>query len=161
MGMVREYASVGDLKFAELKSLLETNFDGYVTLLLNQEKPAASVTSRVSQTSFWYVDARGELIGTIRLRHALTQSLRSDGGHIGYDVRPQARNKGYATQMLHAVLEEARKLGLAEVLLTCAADNTPSARVIEKCGGILEKEAFCPETGKMSRYYWIKLAPAR
>jgi RimJ/RimL family protein N-acetyltransferase len=39
---------------------------------------------------------------------------------------------------------------------TCDADNTPSVRVIEKNGGILDSEAVSARSGKRIRRYWIE-----
>jgi len=100
-----------------------------------------------------------QILGTCRLRPRLNEALNVTGGHIGYDVRPSERGKGYATLMLRLALDKARKLGLTRVLLTCDEDNPASARVIRKCGGVLENEVISPRTGKPSQRYWIELSP--
>ncbi|MDL2233332.1 GNAT family N-acetyltransferase [Ruminococcaceae bacterium OttesenSCG-928-L11] len=82
---------------------------------------------------FWLVEV-GEVIGTVNLRHSLTESLRRIGGHIGYCIRPSHWGKGYGTLQLRLALEEAAKLGLEQVMLTCDESNGASARVMEKCG---------------------------
>jgi len=41
--------------------------------------------------------------------------------------------------MLRLALVEARKLGLSRVMLTCDDTNLASIKVIENCGGKLEK----------------------
>src|SRR5262249_5427458 len=76
----------------------------------------------------------------LNIRHRLTPWLLERGGHIGYDVRPSARNNGYATSMLGDSLPIARRLSIADVLVTCDVDNSASRRVIEKNGGQLEDE---------------------
>jgi predicted acetyltransferase len=97
-------------------------------------------------------------VAVSNLRHALTESLRRDGGHIGYGVRPSARRRGHATAILRHTLDEARLLGLREVLLTCAKDNEPSARTILRCGGRLDSEAFIDARAELVQYYWIPLS---
>ena len=74
--------------------------------------------------------------------HRLTERLRVEGGNIGYGVRPSARRRGHATEILRRTLEEARAVGLDEVLLTCAKDNPGSIGTILKCGGRYADEAF-------------------
>jgi predicted acetyltransferase len=74
------------------------------------------------------------MLGGIRLRHRLSERLWQDGGHIGYDIRPSERGKGYATKMLELVLEKARERGLPWVLLTVDPSNVASIRVMEKNG---------------------------
>jgi predicted acetyltransferase len=89
----------------------------------------------VPSTVFWYVSAEYYL-GTLVIRHQLTPELADVGGHIGYHVVAPWRRQGHATRMLAAGLEHCRELGLDRVLLTCAADNLPSRRVILANGGI-------------------------
>jgi predicted acetyltransferase len=96
------------------------------------------------------------VLGTARLRHRLNESLRNAGGHIGYDIRPSERRKGYGNAILAMVLPRARELGLRRVLLTCAADNVASARIIERNGGVLESRGRLPDGRELLRY-WIDL----
>jgi len=103
---------------------------------------------RVPQTTRWWVD-RDEYLGRISIRHRLTAGLREFGGHIGYDIRPSARQRGHGTAMLAAVLPVARSLGIDQALLTCDEDNLASRRVIEANGGVLEGKSG----GKVR--YWI------
>jgi predicted acetyltransferase len=91
----------------------------------------------VPSTTWWYVDGR-EYLGRVALRHRLNEGLLQYGGHIGYDVRPSARCRGYATAMLTGALGHARDMGIESALLTCDIDNYASIRVIEKCGGVYE-----------------------
>ena len=88
----------------------------------------------VPSTIFWYV-SRQFYIGTLVIRHELTDELTEIGGNIGYHVVAPWRRQGHATRMLAEGLERARRLGLRRVLLTCAADNVPSRRVILANGG--------------------------
>ncbi len=118
----------------------------------------------VQQSVFWLVregernDARGPVIvGASRLRHTLNAALEDVGGHIGYDVRPSERRKGYGTRLLALTLERARAAGLARVLLTCNSANVASARIIEKNGGVLASQSMSPATGVMTSRYWIEL----
>jgi predicted acetyltransferase len=102
--------------------------------------------------TYWWVVEEGEYLGSISLRHRLTEELRQVGGHIGYWIRPSARGRGLATWALGAVLTKARGLGLQRVLLTCRNDNAASARTIERNGGVLEEVV-----GGVRRRYWIEL----
>lgn len=91
----------------------------------------------VPVTELWFVDG-SEYLGTIIIRHRLTPALEHDGGHIGYHVVPGRRRRGHATEMLAQAKPVCRRLGLSEVLITCAEDNVGSRRVIEANGGILD-----------------------
>lgn len=93
----------------------------------------------VCSTTWWWAEG-DEFIGRIAVRHELNERLLEAGGHIGYDVRRSRRQEGHATRMLAAVLPEARKLGIRDVLITCTPANVASRRVIEANGGVLEDQ---------------------
>lgn len=105
----------------------------------------------VPSTEYWFL-VDDVIVGNIRLRHELNEGLRKNGGHIGYAIAAPYRKNGYAKAMLKAVLEEAKKLGLQEVMLTANCDNMASRKTIEANGGILEKE-----DGEHA-FYWINLS---
>lgn len=109
----------------------------------------------VPHTTYWLV-VDGSVVGASNLRHSLNDRLRRVGGHIGYGVRPSARGRGYATELLRRTVDAARSVGLADLLLTCDRDNTASARVIVKNGGLLDAEEFLPEERITIQRYWIK-----
>ena len=88
----------------------------------------------VPSTHYWLLRSDGTLMGGCRLRHELSDPLWQDGGHIGYDIRPSKRNRGYATRMLALALDKARERGLEWVLLTVSPYNKASLRVAEKNG---------------------------
>ncbi|HRE14565.1 MAG TPA: GNAT family N-acetyltransferase [Usitatibacteraceae bacterium] len=113
----------------------------------------------VPHSTFWLVEA-DEVVGCANLRHALTESLRVEGGHIGYGVRPSARGRGLAKAMLAATLREARALGIERALVTCDKANLASAGVIRANGGVLEDEAFRPKRGGVVQRWWIEVPPA-
>lgn len=93
----------------------------------------------VPDTELWWVEG-DEFLGRIGIRHRLTPALLELGGHIGYDVRPSARRRGHATEMLRQALEVAHELGIDPALITCDADNVGSRTVIERNGGVFEDE---------------------
>ncbi len=105
--------------------------------------------------AYWWIVDDGKYAGAITLRYRLNDKLLDGGGHIGYGVRPSARKRGLATWALGAVLDRARERGLDRVLVTCDDDNAPSARTIERNGGVLEdvRETWLG----LTRRYWITL----
>ena len=107
--------------------------------------------------SFWLVQDERHILGELRLRHRLTEALAIEGGHIGYNIRPAERRKGYGTLQLRLGLEKARGIGLTRVLVTCDDGNLPSAKIIEANGGVLSGRAISPESGVPVRQYWIEL----
>jgi predicted acetyltransferase len=110
------------------------------------ERPAGLVPD----TKVW-ITREQTYLGAVSLRHRLNDFLLDEGGHIGYSVRPSAQGRGIATWALAATLDRARSMGIERALLTCEETNPASARVIEKCGGVLEDVR-----GTMRRY-WIDL----
>jgi predicted acetyltransferase len=102
----------------------------------------------------WMVDG-DRLLGAIALRHRLNELLADVGGHIGYSVRPSERRKGLAGWALRLTLDEARKLGIDRVLITCRVTNVASARTIERAGGVFE-DVRGPGDDQVRRY-WITL----
>jgi predicted acetyltransferase len=105
-------------------------------------------TGWVPSTYLWYVDG-ATFLGRLSIRHRLTQWLRDYGGHIGYDVRPSARRRGHATEMLRQALPWCRKLRIDPALVTCDLDNVASRKVIERAGGKFDDE----REGKLR--YWV------
>lgn len=155
-----DFTAAGEDRYAHITP--EMGWEEFAALLHKQEADAqvdGLPSGRVPQTVYFLVRTGGMILGSARLRHTLTPLLEREGGHIGYDVRPSQRGKGYATLLLGLILEEARHLGLTRILITCDEDNLASSRVIEKNGGILIDKLISEEDGKLVRRYWINLYP--
>jgi len=105
------------------------DFDAFVA-----ERRGVVTRWDVPSTVFWYISGE-HYLGTLVVRHELTDDLGEVGGHVGYHVVAPWRRQGHATRMLAAGLAECRKLGLPRALLTCTPDNEPSRRVILANGG--------------------------
>jgi predicted acetyltransferase len=108
----------------------------------------------VPQTTFSLVRDAKRIVGCSRFRHTLNQFLAERGGHIGYDVRPSERRRGYGTRLLQLTLAEARRIGLTRLLITADEANVASWRIIEKNGGQCEPGLLMTEAGALRRY-WI------
>jgi predicted acetyltransferase len=106
-------------------------------------------------TTFLIAIVDDEIVGRSSIRHELNEFLATLGGHIGYTVLPRHRRRGYATEILRQSLVVARSLGIDRVLVTCDGDNTASAGVIEKCGGIFEGSVDDRSSGTRKLRYWI------
>jgi predicted acetyltransferase len=135
---------------------LQGDFSDFVRRLLDHGRGIGLPEGRVPASTFWLVRGR-RILGVCNLRHTLNDFLRDYGGHIGYSIRPSERRKGYATQMLRMVLERARERGIDRARITCDAKNIASAKVILKCGGVLESESYSPHAGRVTQRYWIDL----
>jgi predicted acetyltransferase len=136
------------------------SFAEYVELLRAQARgerlPPRWVPSR---TMFAFCG--GTIVGRLQLRLLLNEFLLRYGGHIGYVVLPQFRNRGFAQTMLRQGLAMARDAGIGPVLLTCDEGNASSAHVIEKAGGVLENILEVLPGAPRKRRYWIHFDGAR
>jgi len=150
--MADDYRAAGEPRYEKAVE----DFDGYVTQLAlscGPDQPPGIVPGDV-----FFLAEGTELLGSVRLRHRLLPHLEHEGGHIGYDVRPSLRGRGYATQMLRLALDRAKARGINRVLITCNSENIASARVIEKNGGQLENQVISEQSGKSVNRYWITLS---
>jgi predicted acetyltransferase len=87
-------------------------FAAYVTWLrADAAEESRRPPGHVPSTSMWGVEGE-EYLGRLTIRHRLTPSLLTVGGHIGYDVRPSARRRGHATAMLALALPVASGMGI-------------------------------------------------
>lgn len=111
-------------------------------------------TIRDSTFIAWHTK-QNQMIGIINIRYELTDYLRQFGGHIGYSIHPDFWNQGYGTEILSLALQEADKLGLNKLLITCDKANPASAKVIINNGGVFENEVWNKD--HWVQRYWITL----
>ncbi|MEO1290688.1 MAG: GNAT family N-acetyltransferase, partial [Chloroflexota bacterium] len=131
---------------------LNNHFDEYVdTVLEHADQPLPGF---VPQTTYWLIVAE-QYAGTIDIRHHLTSALQKFGGHIGYQIRPSMRQKGYGTLQLKLCLPIVWQMGIERVLITCDDDNIGSQKIIEANGGVLQDKV---DNGRASltRRYWVE-----
>jgi predicted acetyltransferase len=151
--MAKEYQCLHDNRYADAIA----DFTAYIRQLENWSYGRELPEGYVQSDTFWLVQNGSRILGCSRLRHSLTPWLEQEGGHIGYDIRPLERHKGYGTRILELTLESSRQAGLGCVLLVCDKNNIASAKIIEENGGRLENEVISTRTGKAVRRYWIQL----
>lgn len=134
---------------------ISADFEGFLRELRRYEPPNELPEGFV-HSEYWWLVEDNEYLGRASVRYTLNDKLREFGGHIGYEVRPSQRRKGYGTLILRLALERARELGIGDVLVTCDVDNLGSRGVIEANGGVLEGEFEVPQYhDKPIRRYWI------
>jgi predicted acetyltransferase len=127
----REYLDTGEPRNLQRYRLAITDFDRFLISL------DAISDDQVAMHWYCLVMPSGEIMGVSRLRPQLTPELEQSGGHIGYDIFPSVRAKGYGTEILRLSLGELYKFGVAQALLTVAPENLASIQVIRKNGGDL------------------------
>jgi len=93
----------------------------------------------VPETHYWLFDD-GKPVGYGRLRHYLNDSLRINGGHIGYAISRPYRGNGYGNEILRLLISEANEKGIQEIHIGANKDNDRSNKVIRANGGKLLRE---------------------
>ena len=106
---------------------------GNMTLKLREKKERGRV-----QLPYYYYDILVDGVPAGKISIRIGDNFHTYyNGHIGYEVDPEFQGHGYARQACELVLDVARFHAMPSVLLTCAEDNIPSYRTIEKLGGRL------------------------
>lgn len=117
----------------------EVNFSGYIQSMHDEAQGIHLHADYVPCSHFWLMNAEQSILGAIRVRHSLDNDfLAREGGHIGYDMAPSFRGRGYGKTMLKLVLPKAKALGVERALVIADEDNLASRKVIEANGGKLE-----------------------
>ena len=120
------------------------SFDEYqekvLPLLISYEHPVNMPDWFVPE-SYYYLWDGDRLVGEFRIRHHLTEALRSGAGHIGYSIRKDARGKGYGTAGLKLTVEIAKTIiPEDEIYLRVNKDNIASQKVMLKNGAYIAGE---------------------
>lgn len=76
-----------------------------------------------------------QLIGLFDIRHSLNYKYGSIYGHLGVDIRPSERGKGYYHDVLELALHEMKQFSLDPIVISCQYDNIVSKRGIEHLFG--------------------------
>ena len=155
--MAADFSAAGEPRYKDYITISLSHFSTYVARLQEYAIGQDLVLGHVPQSTYWLAVEGEVLLGTIRIRHQLNEQLSGEGGHIGYDIRPSYRGRGYGTRQLGLALPKVQALGLTRLLVTCDTDNHASARIIEKNGGKLENQVTSRTSGKLVSRYWITL----
>ncbi|NLM05420.1 MAG: GNAT family N-acetyltransferase [Tissierellia bacterium] len=92
----------------------------------------------------------------VNIRLMLNDFFKEEVGHIGYVIRPSERRKAYGIRMLGETLEFTKILGLKDIIITCDKSNIGSAKVIQNCGGRLDKEFYSETFEEVIQRYVIR-----
>ena len=91
--------------------------------------------------TFLFLWEDDEIVGQFRIRHHLCPSLVEGGGHIGYFIKKDQRNRGLGKKGLMLTLQKAREIiPEDEIYLRCLKSNPASLRVMRSNGGYIHHE---------------------
>ena len=114
--------------------------DAVLPELMMHENPINMPDWFVPET-YYYLWVDGPLVGEYRIRHYLTDALKTGAGHIGYSIRKDFRGKGYGTKGLALALEMARNIvPEEEIYLRVLKTNIPSFKAICNNGAYIVDE---------------------
>lgn len=120
---VTAYKNINDMHyFNKYKKALDY-FQAFLNDLNNYSMGRHLPEGDGAVSTFWLVD-KNDVVGVARIRH----EEEGTAGHIGYDVTPSFRNKGYGNEILRLSLLEAVKLGIKEIIVTCSIENIASRK---------------------------------
>lgn len=132
------------------------NYDEFLKKLEINKKQELIKPEYSPQTTFGIFDNE-KLVGGFNLRHVLKGNLINHGGNIGYLIRPTERKKGYGKIILSLALNEAKKIGLKKVLISCRTENVGSEKVILSNGGKYGNDFYDEELNETYKRFWIYL----
>lgn len=117
-----------------------THFSKYVQSLIDETRGINLPKHHAPCNHYWLIDSEKTILGAIRVRHHIDKDfISSEAGHLGYDIAPSFRAKGYGKLMLSLALSKALELGIKQVLVVAQEDNLASRAIIEANNGKLEK----------------------
>lgn len=84
----------------------------------------------------WAVEERasGAIVGHAEVKPRRDERAAPGDVEVVYLLLPHAWGRGYATELLRALVARARELGAPRVVATIAPENAASVRVAEKVG---------------------------
>ena len=123
------------------------DFDKYVEDCYKHSLGIDLKEGYVPDTKYVVIDDEDNYVGIVNFRHYLNETLENGAGHIGYIIRKEYRNKGYAKKALALALEKCKENNIHEVYLSCNLDNIASLKVQQANGAIIHhKDDKCNYT---------------
>lgn len=104
---------------------------------------------RKTVQELFFLMGDNNILGAISIRYKCADV----DGHSGFGIRPSERKKGYATKMLSLALPVMKDYRINPVVISCAKDNTGSAKTIQNNGGKFIREVV--EDGETVHIYHI------
>lgn len=121
---------------------------------IKRESEGTDLPPGRARADYLVAEAGGVLVGRVSIRYELNAFLHHEGGHVGYAVGPEFRERGYATEILRRSLERLAAAGVPRALVIHNDGNSASSAVIRACGGELE-DVRRGRDGLLKHRYWI------
>jgi ribosomal-protein-alanine N-acetyltransferase len=130
------------LRYYEWEERTEADVRAFVRMFVGFQRETPRRTFQLAIV----LPESGQLIGNCGVR---VRDPEMRAGDIGYELDPAHWGHGYATEAARAMLAYGfGPLGLHRIGAECVAENTASARVLEKIGMTRE--------GRLRRNVWMK-----
>lgn len=130
------------LRFYPWEERTEVGVRAFVQMFIDQQQE----TPRSKYQLAMILRETGRLIGNCGLRRSGSTAYQAD---LGYELAPEEWGNGYASEAARRMLAFGfDELGLHRIWATCLAENTASARVLEKIG--------MRQEGRMRQDQWMK-----
>lgn len=78
-----------------------------------------------------------EVIGT----YCFGNTKKDNEWGFGYSIKQEHWGRGYATEIVNTVIGVGYSLGISDFISDCAAENSASSKVLEKCGMSLDHKS--------------------
>lgn len=148
------YQEISDIRYFNMYKKALEDFPYYLNDLYNHSQGKKLPEGWVKTSTFWLIHDE-EVVGVVRIRHQEIECA----GHIGFDISPNCRNKGYGNYILKLALEKVKDIGLEEIIITCSKNNIASKRIIENNSGKLLGSIYDEEDHEYLYKYCIKIRP--
>lgn len=121
-----DYKELGNALIKENETFLE------MLKRLRDRRVGKNISKNDVPATVYWIIVNNEVVGTIDLRHELNKDYFERLGHVAYYIKPDERNKGYATKALSLALKKYYDNCAKKILITCYTNNIASSKVIEK-----------------------------
>ena len=138
--MIEDFEAAGEEFSFNDADTARSDFGRFVADLNAEAEGLGLPPGCVPQTTYVLL-VGGEVVGEFRYRPTVAEPWTRNHGHVGYDISPSKRRRGYATEGLRLIRATAAADGLAGLVIPIAPDNLASRKVVAANGGTLATAA--------------------
>ena len=133
------------------------NYNDWLIKLDNDRKCPLDDKKVPTETYFLVREKDDKIVGMINIRLTENQNLISQGGHIGYSIRPTERGKGYNKINLYLGLKCLDKHKIDVALLNCVKSNLASSKTMLALGAEKYDENYNDKYKEIVEKYRINI----